>query len=100
MITRMSKVEIVGPKGSLQDVLVLLQKLNVLQIEPESDLSIEREVKEDKVRPFLHDTRERALFERIFLVDLRRKIEELFIYFPKMEARASYIQPEAIAGTV
>ncbi len=96
----MSKVEIVGPKESLQDVLVLLQKLNVLQIEPETDLSIDREVKEDKVRPFLHDTRERALFERLFLVDLRRKIEELFIYFPRMSVRPSYIHPDTVAATV
>ncbi|HUI46292.1 MAG TPA: V-type ATPase 116kDa subunit family protein [Nitrospirota bacterium] len=100
MITKMSKVEIVGPKESIQDVIVLLKKLNVLQIEPESDLSTVREVKKDKVRPFLHDTRERALFERLFLIDLRRKIDELFIYFPKITARTSYIQPETIAGTV
>ena len=36
MIASMSKVEIVGPKGQLQDVIFLLQKLNVLQIEPET----------------------------------------------------------------
>ncbi len=42
MIARMSKVEIVGPKDALQDVLVLLQKLNVFQIEPEAAELIER----------------------------------------------------------
>jgi V/A-type H+-transporting ATPase subunit I len=100
MIARMSKVEIVGPKGALQDVLVLLQKLNVFQIEPETAEVIEGEAAGEKIRPFLHDERERVLFERLFLDDLRRKIEEFFTYFPKMPVRTSYLQPQAIIGTI
>ncbi len=34
MIVRMSKVEIVGAKGLLQDVLSLLRELGIFQIEP------------------------------------------------------------------
>lgn len=100
MIARMSKVEIVGPKSLLQDVLILLQKLNVLQIEPETAELIEGETGEEKIRPFLHDERERTLFERLFLDDLRRKIDELFNYIPKISERTSYIQPQSIIGTV
>ncbi len=97
MIARMSKVEIVGPKGLLQDVLVLLQKLNVLQIEDEGEKG---EAGEEKIRPFLHDERERALFERLFLDDLRRKIDELFTYFPALAVRTSYILPQSVVGTI
>ncbi len=83
MIARMSKVEIVGPKDALQDVLVLLQKLNVFQIEPEAAELIEGEAAGEKIRPFLHDERERVLFERLFLDDLRRKIESSSPISPK-----------------
>ncbi len=96
MIARMSKVEIVGPKESLQDVIILLQKLNVLQIEPET----ERAAGEEKLRPFLHDERERALFERLFMDDLGRKIDELITYLPKISVRTSYIQPQTIVGSI
>ncbi len=100
MIAKMSKVEIVGPKDFLQAVLVLLKKLNVLQIEPESAEPVQGETREEKIRPFLYDQRERTLFERLFLDDLRRKIDELFAYLPKIPVRASYIQPQAIVGTI
>ncbi len=100
MIARMSKVEIVGPKGQLQDVILLLQKLKVLQIEPEPTELGEEETGEEKLRPFLHDERERTLYERLFLDDLRRKIEELFTYLPKISVRTSYIQPQSIIGTI
>ena len=100
MIARMSKVEIVGPKGSLQDVIILLQKLNVLQIEPETTELGAGEGGEEKLRPFLHDERERVLFERLFMDDLGRKIDELIAYLPKISVRTSYIQPQAIVGTI
>jgi V/A-type H+/Na+-transporting ATPase subunit I len=100
MIARMSKVEIVGPQSCLQDVIQLLQKLNVLQIEPEPMELAEEEAGDDKIRPFLHDERERTLFERLFLDDLRRKIDELLTYLPKLAVRTSYIQPQSIIGTI
>ena len=100
MIAKMSKIEIVGPKDFLQDVLVLLKKLNVLQIEPESAEPVQGEAREEKIRPFLYDQRERTLYERLFLDDLRRKIDELFILLPKIPVRSSYIQPQAIVGTI
>jgi V/A-type H+-transporting ATPase subunit I len=99
MLARMSKVEIVGPKGMLQDVLTLLGKLKVLEIEPEP-VDIVEEGRGEKVRPFLHDERERALFERLFLDDLRRKIDQLFTYLPSVAVRTSYIEPQPILGTI
>jgi V/A-type H+-transporting ATPase subunit I len=98
MIARMSKVEIVGPDGLLSDVLILLQKLRVLQLDRDTDGEAETD---ENIRPFLHDQRERALFERLFLDDLRRKIEELFSYLPRGDAaRTSYLDPQSILATI
>jgi len=100
MITRMSKVEIVGPRDSLQDVVSLLQGLRVLQIESEAEAIADKEPGEDALAPFLHDEQERALFERLFLEDLRRRIDDLFLYLPKVPVRTSYIEPRSILHTV
>jgi V/A-type H+-transporting ATPase subunit I len=96
----MSKVEIVGPNQLLQDVIILLQKVNVLQIEPETRERGKGAAGEEKIRPFLHDERERVLFERLFMDDLRRKIDELFRYLPPITVRTSYIQPQSIIGSI
>ncbi len=100
MITRMSKVEIVGPRGALQDVITLLQRLQVLQIDSEAEILKSEGGKTEGVAPFLRDERERALFERLFLEDLRRRIDDLFRYLPAVDARTSYIEPRSILHTV
>jgi V/A-type H+-transporting ATPase subunit I len=100
MIARMSRIEIVGPKMLLQDVLVLLQSLKVIQIEEEPDEAPADEGRTEAITPFLRDERERALFERLFLEDLRRRIDELFTCLPKIPVRTSYIEPDAILSTI
>ena len=100
MITRMSKVEIVGPREALQDVVSLLQELKVLQIETGAEAMAGKEAGEDVIAPFLHDEQERALFERLFLEDLHRRIDDLFLYLPKVAVRTSYIEPRSILHTV
>ena len=100
MITRMSKVEIVGPTGLLQDVVSQLQQLRVIQLEPEQAPAVGEEIGEEKIRPFLHDERERALFERLFLEDLRRRINDLFAVLPHLPVRISYIEPRSILNTI
>jgi len=100
MITRMSKVEIVGPRAALQDVISLLQRLQVLQLESEAELLKSEEGKVEGIAPFLRDERERTLFERLFLEDLRRRIDDLFRYLPAVDARTSYIEPRSILHTV
>ncbi len=52
MIVRMSKVEIVGAKGLLQDVLALLRDLGIFQIEPATVGFIE-EGQGDDIRSFM-----------------------------------------------
>jgi V/A-type H+-transporting ATPase subunit I len=97
MIVRMSKIEIAGPKGLLQDVLSILQELGIFQIEP-TTLGFVEKVEERYIRPFLPD--ERSLSERLFLEDIKAKIGELFSYLPQASVRKSYIEPRSIIDTI
>ena len=97
MIVRMSKIEIVGEKPLLQEVLTLLRELGIFQIEPATVGFIEKEWEKD-VRSFMLD--EKTVFERMFLEDLRQKIELLFAELPALAVRKSYIEPVSILDTV
>jgi V/A-type H+-transporting ATPase subunit I len=97
MIVRMSKVEIVGPKALLQDVLSLLQGLGILQIERNTMGFLEKGAAAH-IRSFLPD--EKSLAERLFLDNLRIKLDELFSHIPKMPVRKSYLEPPAILDTI
>jgi V/A-type H+-transporting ATPase subunit I len=89
----MSKVEIAGPKGMLQDVLSLLQETGIFQIEPEV-VGFIGMGDEAYIRSFLLD--EKDLSERLFLEDLRDRINDLFFYLPDVPVRKSYIKPISI----
>ncbi|WP_298035757.1 V-type ATPase 116kDa subunit family protein [uncultured Desulfuromonas sp.] len=93
MIVRMSKVEIVGPKGRLMETLTLLRERGVFQIEPEIE-----ELAEGgywgRVRALAPD--EKALSERLFFQDLRDRIEELLSYLPKVDVRRGYLEPLSV----
>ncbi len=93
----MSKVEIVGPKGMLQNVLSLLRDMGILQIEP-AFIGFVEKGDEEHIRSFLPD--EKALSERLFLEDLKVKIDRLVSYLPKIPVRTSYIDPLSILDTV
>jgi V/A-type H+-transporting ATPase subunit I len=97
MIVRMSKVEIVGKKELLQDALVLLREMGVFQIEPATVGFIE-EGQEEDIRSFVLD--EKTMFERLFLEDLRRKIEGLLSDLPKLPVRRSYLEPRSVIDTI
>ncbi len=97
MIVKMSKVEIVGAKSLLQDVLSLLRELGIFQIEPATVGFIE-EGREHDIRSFMPD--EKVLAERLFLENLRQRIDELFSYLPKQLVRKSYLEPRSIIDTI
>jgi V/A-type H+-transporting ATPase subunit I len=97
MIVRMSKVEMVGAKGLLQDVLALLREMSIFQIEPAAVGFIE-EGREEDIRSFMPD--EKAMFERLFLENLRQKITELFSFLPKKPVRTSYLEPRSIVDAI
>jgi len=97
MIVRMSKVEIIGPKQFLQDVLTLVSSLGIFQVEP-SKIGFVEKGQEEELKSFSLD--EKTLFERLFLEGLKEKIEKLFSYLPKMPVRKSYLAPQSIIGTI
>jgi V/A-type H+-transporting ATPase subunit I len=97
MIVKMSKVEIVGPKDLLQDVLSLLRDMGIFQIEPATVGFIEKG-QEENVRSLSLD--EKTLFERLFLEDLRLKIDELLSSLPKTPTRKSYIDPLSVIDSI
>lgn len=92
MIARMSKVEIVGQKDRLQDVLAALQDLGVFQLEAAG---------RDAALPLSSEaTDQRTVFERLFLEDLLEKIDQLLARLPDVPLREIYIRPRAAIGTV
>ncbi len=97
MIVRMSKVEIVGAKDLLQEALSLLRDLGIFQIEPAAVGFIE-EGREDDIRSFMPD--EKSMFERLFLENLRQRIDELFSFLPQQPVRESYLDPRSILDTI
>lgn len=97
MIVRMSKIEIVGAKGLLQEALAALRDLGVFQIEPVTAGFVE-EGHEDDIRTFVLD--KETLFERLFLEDLRKKIEDFISYVPGLPMRTCYLHPRAIIDTI
>jgi V/A-type H+/Na+-transporting ATPase subunit I len=97
MIVRMAKIEIVGAKNLLQDILSKLRELGVFQIEPAAVGFLE-EGHEDDIRSYMLD--EKAVLERTFLSDIRAKINELLSFLPKIPVRSSYLDPRPIIDTV
>ena len=81
----------------LRDVLACLSDLGLFQIEPELIRFVEKG-DEEYIRPFLPD--KKMLSERLFLEDLRLKINTLFSYLPKIPVRMSYIDPLSILDTI
>lgn len=97
MIVRMSKVEIMGPKPLIGDVLAIIREFGILHPEPEAIGFIE--APEDRyLRSFLLE--EKALSERLFLEDLLRKINDLFSMIPEKTLRISYLDPSKILDTI
>jgi V/A-type H+-transporting ATPase subunit I len=97
MIARMSKVEIVGERTMLADVLAVLQDLGFFQIEAAEE---ERPVQEKEEPPAADRIDQKTVFERLFLEDLRGKIEQLLSRFPSIPVRESYLSPRAAVSTV
>jgi len=97
MIVRMSKVEIIGTKDLLQDVLSLLRERGIFQIEP-ATIGFVEDGQKKFVRSFLPD--EKTAYERIFLEKLRLKIDGLFSLLPQTPKRKSSIEPRPIIDTI
>lgn len=97
MIVRMAKVEIVGPKKLLIEVLTQIRELGVLQID--SDLhGFGAGGESDSLHPVVMD--EKSARERVILEDLRRQIDELITTLPPVPIRECYLDPLAAVDTI
>lgn len=97
MIVRMTKVEVIGPKELLLEVLELVRELGVFQMEPELS-GFAAAGAEGGLRPFPLDRK--ALEERLFLEELRRKIDELLDCLPPVAAEEMALDPRAVLDAV
>jgi len=90
VITRMSKIQVLGPRNLMLPVLERIRGSGVLQIDPELKASTEPDM-ETALRPQTLDGR--VLAERLFLEDLKVKLERLLSLLPQVRARESYLSP-------
>jgi len=93
----MSKVEITGPRSLLLPVLETIQRSEVLQIDPE----IKGRIHEGavlQVRPLALDGK--TLAERLFLEDLKLKVERLLGLLPKAQAKPSHLSPSRAISSI
>ena len=97
MIIRMSKVEVAGPRESLLPVLETIERLGVLQIDP-AIKERAAEGAEPEIRPLALDGR--TLAERLFLEDLKLRIERLLELLPAVEPRDWFLSPARAINSV
>jgi len=97
MIVKMSKIEIIGLRQFLQEVLTLVRQQGNLHIDPSTVGFIEEHHKHD-VHSLLPD--EQIVFEKVFLSGLKDKIQTLISYLPNPDVRTSYLSPQSIMDTI
>ena len=97
MIVKMSKIEIIGLRQFLTDVLELLWQEGLLHIDPATVGFIEESYKRD-IRSILPD--EKTLYEKIYLDGLKEKITTLISYLPNNSVRVSSLTTQPIVDTI
>ncbi|HEX9873551.1 MAG TPA: hypothetical protein VGA43_04240 [Deferrimonas sp.] len=95
MIIRMSKVEIVGPKGHLLEVLTRLGEKGILQL---NDELLPLPGKEPPVKALLPD--KKTLAERTFFLGLQEEIRELLDLLPALPVRDGYLAPLPVIDVI
>lgn len=97
MIVRMSKIEIVGPKPLIQDVLGVIREMGIFQIDAEAVGFIEKD-QEKNIRSFY--PAKRTALEKLFLEEILLKIDELDSLLPGTRTRTSYIEPRSVLDAI
>jgi V/A-type H+-transporting ATPase subunit I len=97
MIVRMSKIEIAGPRELLESVLSLLRDMGLLEIEPSAIGFVEKK-DEVYIDAFIPDNS--ALSEKMFLEELRSRIDELLACLPSPGKNNRYLEPRSIIYTI
>lgn len=91
MIITMTKVAVIGPKPDLMDLLALVRRLGVLQLEAEPPDRLADEQVEERLRSLRPDRE--ILTRRVYHEELRDKIVQLLELLPAETARESYLNP-------
>jgi V/A-type H+-transporting ATPase subunit I len=97
VIVKMSKIEIVGLRKFLTDVIDLVRQEGNLHIDP-STVGFIADHHKHVVHSLLPD--EQTVFEKVFLSGLQEKIKALIAYLPNLSVRVSYLSPQAIMDTI
>ncbi len=90
MIVRMSKLEIVGPKELLLEVLDVIREQGIFQPEAQAASFLGQERRRE-LRRLIPD--ERATAERLFLENLRQLTSGIIALLPPLETRESRLDP-------
>jgi len=93
MIVKMSKVEIVGPKGLLHETLDIVRGLGIFQIEPSAVGFVDQDLKEN-IRSYYPE--KKAALEKLYLQELLLKTDELLALLPQGRFRTSYLEPHSV----
>lgn len=97
MIIKMSKIELLGPRELLLPVLETVRRSGVLQIDADLKETTEQDV-QTALRPRALDGR--ILAQRLFLEDLKLKIERLLAMLPRPPVRESYLSPSRAINSI
>ena len=97
MITRMSKIEVIGPRDMLLKVLETIRGSEALQIDPEIQQRIESGA-ESRLKPLALDGK--TIGERLFYEDLDLKIARLLTLLPAAPAKETPVSPPRAINAV
>ncbi|KPJ99143.1 MAG: ATPase [Nitrospira bacterium SG8_35_4] len=93
----MSKVEVAGPRERLEAVLALLQDTGMLQVEPSAVGFIETK-DAAVIDSFLPD--DASLKKRLFLEDLKARLDELLACLPHTKKRKRFILSQTLIESI
>lgn len=97
MITRMSKIAVIGPKELRMQILSALSALKVMEIDPEIEPQPSEKATEEVAPPFQNT---QDISENLFLQNLKSEIESLLLCFPEVETRRCYIDSPKILDSI
>ncbi len=97
MIVRMSKIEVVGLRQDLEAVLETLWQDGHLHIDP-STVGFVDEKERGAIHSLLPD--EKTVFEKLFLTDLRDKLDTLLGLLPNVKVRQSHFSPALLLDSI
>lgn len=98
MIVTMTKVAVIGPKADLMDLLGLVRRLGVLQLDAEPPGRIEAGRVGEELQA-LHLDRE-ALTRRVYHEELRDKIVQLLELLPAETSREPWLNPANVSHSL